>query len=171
MRQLFIMLSLIGILGLSDSFAQVGEKVHSVKIMNMDNDTVSLPLLGQKNLLIFYADPGRPRQNQSFRDYFKSHPINSPNVGSYGIINLAAAPLIPNSLIRKMARKETAGTDGKIYLDPDHVLSSAWKLGGAKNNFAVIFINKEQVIEFYKAGQLTPEEQKQVIELVKKYEK
>ena len=30
-------------------------------------------------------------------------------------------------------------------------------------------LNKNQVIEFYKAGQLTPEEQEQVIALVRKY--
>ena len=61
------------------------------------------------------------------------------------------------------------GTDGKIYFDPDGILATAWKLPGANNNFTVIFINKNQVIEFYKAGQLTPEEQEQVIALVRKY--
>ena len=49
------------------------------------------------------------------------------------------------------------------------ILATAWKLPGANNNFTVIFINKNQVIEFYKAGQLTPEEQEQVIALVRKY--
>ena len=34
----------------------MGEKVFSVNILNMNNDTVALPMLGQKNLLIFYAD-------------------------------------------------------------------------------------------------------------------
>ena len=75
----------------------------------------------------------------------------------------------PNALIKRMALKEVKGTDGKIYFDPDGILATAWKLPGANNNFTVIFINKNQVIEFYKAGQLTPEEQEQVIALVRKY--
>ena len=152
-------------------FGQIGEKVETVSVLNVQNQTVSLPMLGQKNLLIFYADPSHPRQNKDFRAYMKAHPINNPNVDSYGVINLAAAPLLPNSMIRKMALKETLGTDAQIYFDPDEALSTAWKLPGANNNFAVIFVNKDRVIEFYKAGQLTSQEQQQVLDLIKKYEK
>ena len=123
----------------------------------------------QKNLLIFYADPSHPGQNKTFRDYFKTHPVSGLEITSYGIVNLAAAPMLPNALIKRMALKEVKGTDGKIYFDPDGILATAWKLPGANNNFTVIFINKNQVIEFYKAGQLTPEEQEQVIALVRKY--
>lgn len=169
MKRIFMLNIVAGILVSLNSYGQVGEKVSSVKILNMNNDTVNLPFLGQKSLLIFYADPGRPRQNKTFRDYFKTHPINSPYVDSYGVINMAAAALIPNALIRKMAQKETAGTDAKVYLDPDNVLTNSWKLPGADNNFAVIFINPERVIEFYKAGELTTDEQNQVLALIKKY--
>ena len=165
----FILYFLVGLLLPLWSVGQVGEKVSSVNILNANNETVGIPFLGEKNLLIFYADPGRPRQNASFRDYFKTHPINSPNIESYGIINLAAAPLLPNSLIRKMALKETQGTDGKIYFDPDNVLSKNWKLPNADNNFAVLFIDKDRVIRFYKAGELSPEDQTQVLDLIKKY--
>ena len=94
MKKIFILCLGIGLLFSYRGFGQVGEKVFSVNILNMNNDTVALPMLGQKNLLIFYADP---------------------------------------------------------------------------SHFTVIFINKNQVIEFYKAGQLTPEEQEQVIALVRKY--
>lgn len=170
MRSFFIPGFILSLLLLSlSSIGQVGEKVSSVNILNMDSDTVALPMLGQKNLLIFYADPSHPGQNKAFRNYFKTHPVSGPEIASYGIVNLAAAPMLPNSLIKRMALKEVKGTDGKVYFDPNEVLSTAWKLPGANNNFAVIFINKNQVIEFYKAGQLTPEEQDQIIALVKKY--
>lgn len=171
MKRMYIMSLLVAMLVATEGFGQVGEHVSAVKILNLQNDTVSLPFFGEKNLLIFYADPGRPRQNKSFRNYFKTHPIDSRYVDSYGIINLAAAPLIPNSMIIKMARKETSGIDAHIYLDPNNALSTAWKLPGADNNFAVIFVNKDKVIEFYKAGQLTTEEQQEVLALIKKYEK
>ena len=169
MKKIFILCLGIGLLFSYRGFGQVGEKVFSVNILNMNNDTVALPMLGQKNLLIFYADPLHPGQNKTFRDYFKTHPVSGLEITSYGIVNLAAAPMLPNALIKRMALKEVKGTDGKIYFDPDGILATAWKLPGANNNFTVIFINKNQVIEFYKAGQLTPEEQEQVIALVRKY--
>ena len=152
-------------------FGQVGEKVGPVHVLNINNQSVALPMLGQKNLLIFYADPSRPQQNKDFRNYMKLHPVYGPNVDSYGVVNMAAAPLIPAALIRKMAKKEVKGTDGQVYFDPDEALSKAWRLPGANRNFTVIFVNKDHVIEFYKAGQLTSGEQEQVLQLLRKYEK
>ena len=169
MKKIFILCLGIGLLFSYRGFGQVGEQVENVDILNMNNDTIPLPFLGQKNLLIFYADPARPGQNKTFRDYFETHPITGPEVASYGIINLAAAPLLPNSLILRKARKETAGTDAQLYVDPNSLLSNAWHLPGANDNFTVIFVNKDRIIEFYKAGQLSDQEQRQVIELIDKY--
>lgn len=169
MKKISILCLGIGLLFSKQGFGQVGEQVGNVNILNMSDDTIPLPFLGQKNLLIFYADPQRPGQNQTFRDYFKTHPIASPEVASYGIINLAAAPLLPNSLILRRARKETAGTDAQVYVDPDSLLSSAWHLPGANDNFTVIFVNKDRIIEFYKAGQLSAQEQSQLMQLIDKY--
>jgi len=152
-------------------FGQVGEKVVPVDVLNADDRSVSLPMLGQKNLLIFYADPGHPQQNKAFRDYIKNHPFHSPDIDSYGVVNLAAAPLIPASLIRKKALKEVRGTNGQIYFDPDEALGKAWKLPGANHNFTIIFVNKDKIIEFYKAGQLTDKEQKQLLQLIDKYDR
>ena len=152
-------------------FGQVGEKVGPVHVLNINNQSVALPMLGQKNLLIFYADPSRPQQNKDFRNYMKLHPVYGPNVDSYGVVNMAAAPLIPAALIRKMVKKEVKGTDGQVYFDPNETLSKAWRLPGANRNFTVIFVNKDHVIEFYKAGQLTSGEQEQVLQLLRKYEK
>lgn len=170
MKLIFMLYLLAALLISWDGYGQVGEKVTNVEILNMQNDTVMLPFLGQKNLLIFYADPAKPRQNKDFRNYFKTHPLDTRYVDSYGVINLAAAPLIPNGLIRRKALKEVKGVEDHLYLDPNNVLSTAWRLPGATDNFAVIFVNKDRIIEFYKAGQLTDAEQQQVISLVKKYE-
>lgn len=150
-----------------ESFGQVGEKVSPVNVLNEQNQTVSLPGLGEKNLLIFYADPSHPRQNKDFRNYLKSHPINGADMESYGVVNMAAAPMIPNSMIRKMAVKETKGTNAHVYFDPDEALGTAWKLPGANKNFTIIFVDKDRIIKFYKAGQITPAEQQQLLELIR----
>lgn len=171
MKYALILFLIAGVAAPVIGYSQVGEKVSSVKVITVNNDTVDLPDLGKKNILLFYADPSHPKQNKDFRNYMKAHPIDNPNVESYGVINMAAAPMIPNSLIRNMAKREIKGTNGTVYFDPDNALGKAWKLKGADDNFAIIFINKDSIIEFYKAGQLTQEEQDQVLALVKKHEK
>lgn len=149
--------------------AQVGQKVCSVTIYDAYNKPLDLPSFGKKHLLIFYVDPDHPSQNKEFRNYFKKHPFTNEHIDSYGIVNLKDAPLLANALLRFMIRKEIAGTQAYVYNDPDRTLSRAWKLGNVNNKFVVLWVNKEGVIEFFKAGQLTPEEIEQVHGLIKKY--
>ncbi len=164
---LFLLLVLFA--GICSVSAQVGRKVCPVTIYDAYNKPVSLPFLGKKHLLLFYVDPDHPSQNKEFRNYFKKHPFTNENIDSYGIVNLKDAPLLSNSLLRFMIRKEIAGTQAYVYNDPDRTLSRAWKLGNVNNKFVVLWVNKEQVIEFFKAGQLTPEEVEQVHALIRKY--
>ncbi|WP_251620873.1 YtfJ family protein [Odoribacter lunatus] len=150
-------------------YAQVGEKVCPIVIYDARNKPLLLPSLGKKHLLLFYVDPDHPSQNKAFRNELKKHPFTDENIESYGIVNLKDAPLLANSLLRYMIRNEIAGTQAYVYNDPDRTLSRAWNLGNVNNKFVVIWINKECVIEFYKAGQLTPEEIKEIYALIKKY--
>lgn len=147
--------------------AQVQGKVPGVQVMNAENDPVELPMLGKKGLLIFYADPNHSKQNRNLQDYFKEHPINSQKIDSYGVVNMAAAPMIPNGLIRKMAVKAVKGTKGQVYFDPDRALSKAWDLKGADDASCVIIVGEDRVIQFFKAGQVTDEEMQKVIDWVK----
>lgn len=169
MKQLLFSLIFVSVLITVEGFGQVGERVVLVEVVNTKKQVVSLPMLGEKNLLIFYADPSHPRQNKSFRTYLKKHPINSPGIDSYGVVNMAAEPMLSVDLIRKMALKEIRGTNAQVYFDPKGVLAETWHLPGANRNFAIIFVNRDQVIEFYKAGQLTQQEQNQVLDLIQKY--
>lgn len=149
--------------------AQVGQKVSAVTIYDAYNKPLSLPFLGEKHLLLFYVDPDHPSQNKDVRNYFKKHPFTDQNIESYGIINLKDAPLLANSLLRFMIRKEIAGTQAYVYNDPDRTISRAWNLGDVNNKFVVLWINKDCEIEFFKAGQLTTQEFEQVCALIKKY--
>lgn len=168
-KEYFLFLLLLVFAGKYTVSAQVGQKVCPVTVYDAYNKPLQLPFLGKKHLLIFYVDPDHPSQNKEFRNYFKKHPFTNENIDSYGIVNLKDAPLLANSLLRFMIRKEIAGTQAYVYNDPDRTLSRAWKLGNVNNKFVVLWINKEQVIEFFKAGQLTAEEIKQVHALIQKY--
>lgn len=149
--------------------AQVGQKVVSVVIYDAHNKPLPIPSLGVRHVLIFYPDPDHPSQNKEFRKYFKTHPIPDKNIDAYGVINLKDAPLLSNKLLRFMIRNEIMGTNAYVYTDPDGSISKAWKLGDINNKFVVMWINREGIIEFYKAGQLTDEEIEQVHALIEKY--
>lgn len=149
-------------------WAQVGEKVSEVEVLNIKNKLVDLPMLGEKALLIFYQDPSHADQNNDVQDYLKTHPINGTKLDSYGVVNLAAAPLIPNGLIKRMARKRVKGTNAQVYFDPDNALSKAWGLGDVNNASCVIAVGKDKIIEFFKAGQVSDQEMQQLIEWVNK---
>lgn len=168
-KEYFLFFLLVLFAGKWSVSAQVGQKVCPVTIYDAYNKPLSLPSLGKKHLLLFYVDPDHPSQNKEFRNYFKKHPVTNENIDAYGIINLKDAPLLANSLLRFMIRKEIAGTQAYVYNDPDRELSRAWKLGNVNNKFVVLWVNKEQVIEFFKAGQLTPEEVEQIHALIRKY--
>ncbi len=168
MRYLWLMLFLAGGCPFLQVSAQVGEKVSEVKVLNVKNDTVNLPMLGEKGLLIFYQDPGHPDENSNLQDYFKTHPINGSGVESYGVVNMAAAPLIPNGLIKRMARKRVKGTNAQVYFDPNSALGRGWHLTDAGKASCVILVGKDRVIRFYKAGQVTDTEMQEVIDWVDK---
>ena len=151
---------------LSRGLCQVGEKVQDVKILNSSDKRVGLPGFGEKNLLIFYADPSHAKQNKNLQDYFKAHRITGVNVDSYGVVNLAAAPHIPDKVIKRKAAKAVQGTGGQVYFDTDAALSKAWNLKNANNASCVILVDKDRIIRFYKAGQVSRQEMQQVINTV-----
>lgn len=168
MGQIFLMLAFF-LLCFFSGKAQIGQKVCPITIYDAYNKPLQLPFLGEKHLLLFYVDPDHPSQNKDLRNYFKKHPFTDENIESYGIVNLKDAPLLANSLLRFMIRKEIAGTQAYVYNDPDNTLSRAWKLGNVNNKFVVLWINRDCEIEFFKAGQLTEEEIGQLKSLIAKY--
>ncbi len=148
--------------------AQVGERITEVKVLNVKNDTVNLPMLGEKALIIFYQDPSHSEENSNLQDYFKAHPVAGSQVESYGVVNMAAAPMIPNGLIKRMVRKRIKGTEAQVYFDPDSTIRREWHLSGADKASCVICVGKNRIIDFYKAGQVTDAEMQQVIEWANK---
>ena len=41
-------------------------KVSNVEVLDLNGNPAKLPYWGEKNLLIFYIDPDRPKQNNDF---------------------------------------------------------------------------------------------------------
>lgn len=151
------------------SIAQKGESVQDIHILTLQGDTISLPYFKEKNLLLFYADPSKPNENLGVRTYFQEHPVNSSHIASYGIINMAAAPAIPKSIIIRRAQKAVAGTQSKVYVDPKSYLPTEWHINGAMRNGAIIAVSKEGIIDFCKIGQLDSADRSNMLSVIYRY--
>ena len=62
-----ILLALFGLLGWAAVNAQtLPRKVSNVEVLNLEGKPARLPYWGEKNLMIFYVDPDRHKQNNDF---------------------------------------------------------------------------------------------------------
>ncbi|SHM79687.1 hypothetical protein SAMN05444266_11157 [Chitinophaga jiangningensis] len=148
---------------------RVGDRVSQVTIRDASNNPMKLPYWGQKAYLIFYPDPDHASQNKTITDYLKQHPVSSTNIFSFGVVNLNDAPLLPNSIVRMMVRREVKQTGADIYTDVDNTLSRSWRMGDVNNKFVIIFVDKNHIVRFFKAGELTTEEQKELLRVIKEF--
>jgi len=149
--------------------AQVGTEVKQVLIRDAHNKPMNIPFLGEKNLLIFYPDPDHASQNKTICDYLKKNNIKSENIFAFGVVNLNDAPFLPNAIVRFMVRREVKETGANIYTDIDNSLSKGWNLGNVNNKFCLLFIDTNSKILFFKAGELSEAEIKELLAIIAKY--
>ena len=137
--------------------------VRNVEVQDLDAKKARLPYWGQKNLLIFYVDPEVPKQNHDFITYLEeSGRVAGPNIVGFGIVNLKDA-VYPNSLVRQIADARTAKNGATILCDPDHWISSAWRLGDCNNCFVIMLVNKQGQLVFAHKGEMTKADQERFI--------
>lgn len=144
-------------------------KVRNVEVQDLDTNKARLPWWGEKNLLIFYVDPEVPKQNHDFITYIEeTGRVQGPNIEGFGIVNLKDAAY-PNSLVRKIADARTAKNGATIVCDPDHWVSSAWRLGDCNNMFCILLVSKEGELVYVSKGEMSKEEQQRFLEIADKY--
>lgn len=134
-------------------------KVSNVEVLNLDGKAARLPYWGQKNLMIFYVDPDRHKQNEEFTfELEKNGRAASPNIYGFGVMNLKDAPMVPNGMARSMAKKRTEQNGATVLADEDRVLSRTWALGDCNNQFVLLFVNKQGELVFMRKGILSKED-------------
>lgn len=137
--------------------------VRNVEVQDLDGKKARLPWWGEKNLLIFYVDPEVPKQNHDFITYIEeTGRVQGPNIEGFGIVNLKDA-VYPNSLVRQIADARTAKNGATILCDPDHWISSAWRLGDCNNAFVIMLVNKKGELVYMHKGEMSEAEQKRFI--------
>ena len=138
-------------------------RVRNVEVQDLDANKARLPWWGEKNLLIFYVDPEVPKQNHDFITYIEeTGRVQGPNIEGFGIVNLKDA-VYPNNLVRKIADARTAKNGATILCDPDHYISSAWRLGDCDNMFVIMLINKQGELVYVHKGEMDEAEQQRFI--------
>lgn len=158
-------------IGISAVQAQtLPKKVSNVKILNLDGNTITLPYWGEKNLMIFYVDPDRHKQNNEFTvELETNHRAKGDNLYGFGVMNLKDAPLVPNGMARSMAKKRTEKNGAIVLADENSTLSTAWGLGDCNNQFVLMIVSKKGELVFMKKGVLSETDIKEFYEAVEKY--
>lgn len=145
-------------------------KVSNVEVLDVDGKPAKLPHWGEKNLLIFYVDPDRHKQNEDFTvDMEKNHRVEGDNLFCFGVMNLNDAPMIPNGIARNMARKRTAANGGTVLADQGSILRDTWKLGDCNNLFTLLLVSKEGELVFMRKGVLSEADIEEFYKVVQAY--
>ena len=110
MKKQILMLAML--LGASLAYAQelqLPHKVDNVELEDLYGEKVTLPMWGEKNLLIFYIDPDKHKQNYQFTvDLEQNHAASGDNIYGFGIVNLKDSwyPVPNNQFVLMIVSKE-----------------------------------------------------------------
>jgi hypothetical protein len=168
--QAFVMVASLT-LAISTASAQtLPRKVENVQILDLDGNPTKIPHWGEKNLIIFYVDPDRHKQNDDFTLYLEeSGRAKSENIFGFGILNLKDAPLVPNGMARNMAKKRTEKSHALVLSDQDRIVSTKWGLGDCNNKFVLMFVTKEGELIFVRKGLLSEQDKEDFFKVVDQY--
>ncbi len=160
---------LVGLAG--QAFAQeLPRKVNDVEVLDLAGNPATLPMWGQKNLMIFYVDPDHHKQNAAFTEEMEAnHRAEGDNLYGFGVINAKDAPLFPNGVIRKMAAKRTAKNGATVLADQTRALATAWGLGDCNNLFVLMIVSREGELVYVHKGEYTEAEKEEFYRFIEPY--
>jgi predicted transcriptional regulator len=162
-KALLFVFAAVMLFSVSAEAQSLPRRVRNVEVQDLDAQKVRLPWWGEKNLLIFYVDPDVPKQNDAFITHIEeTKRLAGPNIEGFGIVNLKDA-VYPNNVVRKIADARTAKNGATILCDPDHYISSAWRLGDCNNMFVIMLVNKAGELVYVHKGEMSEEEQQKFI--------
>lgn len=153
------------------SAQQLPRAVKNVSLLDMDGKPAKLPYYGEKNLMIFYVDPDRHKQNADFTEELeKNHRASGDNIYGFGVMNLADAPMVPNGMARSMAKKRTAQNGATVLADEERTLATAWNLGDCNNMFVLLFVTSDGQLVYEHKGVLSEADIQEFYKVLERYQ-
>ncbi|MEZ3442578.1 hypothetical protein [uncultured Alistipes sp.] len=165
-------LTVLALVGGSNANAQsLPRKVSDLELVDLNGNPVTLPMWGEKNLMIFYVDPDHHKQNEAFTQEMEAnHRTAGDNLYGFGVINLKDSWYpIPDSTVRNMARKRTEKNGATVITDPDRLMSEAWGLGDCNNQFVLMIVTKEGELVYVHKGEYTEKDKEEFYRFVEAY--
>ncbi|AZQ65078.1 hypothetical protein EI427_22955 [Flammeovirga pectinis] len=155
---------------LADKHAlQKGDVISAIEVRDLKNKPVMTPFIGEKVVMIFYADPDTPKANEYFVEKVKQWKFPTDTFLAYGVVNLKDT-FYPNSFvrflirsIRKRSKREAGAT---ILTDPEGTVQKEWNTGDSNNTIGILVVDTTGEVLFWKAGELTKEETEEVINIL-----
>ncbi|WP_346702574.1 hypothetical protein [uncultured Alistipes sp.] len=170
MKMTVLLAAAVLTLSTAASAQELPRKVQNVELLDLDGKPAKLPCFGEKNLMIFYVDPDRHKQNEDFTfELEENHRAQGDNIYGFGVMNLKDAPMIPNGMARSMAKKRTEKNGAIVLADQERTLSSAWKLGDCNNQFVLMIVSKEGELVFLRKGVLSEADKEAFYQTIEKY--
>ena len=146
-------------------------KVSDLELVDLYGKASKLPMWGKKNLLIFYVDPDKARQNHEFTvEMEENHRAAGDNIYGFGIVNLKDSWYpVPDNVIRAICRKRTEKNGATIITDPKRIVAEKWGLGDCNNYFVLMIVTKEGELVYYHKGEFSDEDKDYFYKFVDKY--
>ena len=165
-----ILLTVIALVAsLTLSAQEPSAKLENVELKNLKNEPTMLPWYGEKHILVFYVDPDRHKQNDSFtHEIENNHAAQGENIEGIGILNLKDT-ILPNGIVRTIARKRTEKNGATILADTDRSLAKAWGLGDCNNQFVLMLVSRDGEMLYLRKGELTEEDKAEFYRVVTLY--
>ena len=116
--KVIVMLAAFALTASAAAAQELPRKVQNVEVLDLDGKPAKLPHFGEKNLMIFYVDPDRHKQNEDFTiELEKNGRASGENIYGFGVMNLKDAPMVPNgrptaSQTHGLERRHGAGRSG-----------------------------------------------------------
>lgn len=168
--KVMLMLAAFALSASATAGQELPRKVQNVEVLDLDGKPAKLPYWGEKNLMIFYVDPDRHKQNEDFTiELEENHRAEGDNIYGFGVMNLKDAPMVPNGMARNMAKKRTAKNGATVLADQNRILSTAWGLGDCNNQFVLMLVSKEGELVFLRKGILSAEDKEAFYQVLEQY--
>lgn len=152
-----------------DEMQPLPHHVENLELLDLKGNPAMMPYFGKKNVLIFYVDPDRAKQNDDFvTDMEENHRAAGENIEGFGILNLKDT-MFPGGIVRAMARKRTEKNGATVVADPDRIVATQWGLGDCNNKFVLMLVSKEGELVFCRKGEFTEQDKKDFYNIIDKY--